>query len=64
MASTGTVTPEHHEKGNSLFYAAIVIVIGFLGTSLAQPQVLGRIPIQNLLKNELHVDRSRIHGLI
>ena len=29
-----------------------------LGTTLAQPQVLGRIPMQNLLKNELHVDRA------
>jgi predicted MFS family arabinose efflux permease len=29
-----------------------------IGTTLAQPQVLGRIPIQNLLKNELHVDRA------
>jgi len=38
--------------------AAIVIVAGVMATTLAQPQLLGRIPLQNLLKNELHVSRS------
>lgn len=42
----------------SLLFAAIVIVIGVVGTTLGQPQVLGRIPLQNLLKNELHADRA------
>src|SRR5579864_8399905 len=53
-----TITQKRAETGKPLLYAAIVIVIGVLGTTLAQPQVLGRIPLQNLLKNELHVDRS------
>jgi MFS family permease len=57
MASA-TVIPDRGPKDKSLLYAAIIIVIGFLATTLAQPQVLGRIPIQNLLKNELHVDRA------
>src|SRR5271163_2456825 len=39
-------------------YAALVIVAGVLATTLAQPQVLARLPLQNLLKNELHVDRT------
>jgi predicted MFS family arabinose efflux permease len=42
----------------ALAQAAIVIVVGVLATTLAQPQVLARIPLQNLLKNELHVDRA------
>src|SRR5580700_9831924 len=42
----------------TLTYAAIVIVAGVLATTLAQPQVLARLPLQNLLKNELHLDRS------
>ncbi len=42
----------------TLTYAAIVIVVGVFATSLAQPQVLARLPLQNLLKNELHVGRS------
>jgi hypothetical protein len=58
MATT-TIEPHPQEKsGHPLLYASIVIIVGILGTTLAQPQVLGRIPIQNLLKNELHVDRA------
>jgi Major Facilitator Superfamily len=38
--------------------ASIVIAAGVLATSLAQPQILGGIPLENLLKNELHVDRA------
>jgi hypothetical protein len=37
---------------------SIVVIAGVLATTLAQPQQLGRIPIQNLLKNELHVARA------
>ena len=35
-----------------------MIVVGVIATTLAQTQVLARLPLQNLLKNELHVDRS------
>jgi BT1 family len=51
-------SPSRPASGKPLLYAAIVIVVGVLGTTLAQPQVLGRIPIQNLLKNELHASRA------
>ncbi|HVB40199.1 MAG TPA: MFS transporter [Terriglobales bacterium] len=51
-----------HKAGSSareaLVGAAVVIIAGILATSLSQPQVLARIPIQNLLKNQLHVDRT------
>jgi len=57
MDSTAT-TLEPRQNDRALLYAAIVIVVGVLGTTLAQPQVLGRIPLQNLLKNELHADRA------
>ena len=56
--ATATIAQDQQKSDKSLLYAAIVIVVGVLGTTLAQPQVLGRIPIQNLLKNELHVDRA------
>jgi Major Facilitator Superfamily len=46
----------------ALKYAALVIVAGVLATTLAQPQVLARLPLQNLLKNELHVDRTANAG--
>src|SRR5215469_12791762 len=38
--------------------AAILIVVGVLATTLAQPGVLSAIPLRNLLKNELHATRS------
>jgi predicted MFS family arabinose efflux permease len=43
---------------STVLAAALVIAFGVLGTTLAQTQILGRIPIQNLLKNALHVDRA------
>jgi predicted MFS family arabinose efflux permease len=39
-------------------HAAIVVGVGVLATSLAQPQLLAGIPLENLLKNELHIDRA------
>ncbi len=47
------------ETGNrALMHAAIIIIVGVFATTLAQPQVLGKLPLQNLLKNELHVDKA------
>ena len=45
-------------RKRTFFDAAVVIVVGILATTLAQQQSLGKIPLQNLLKNELHVDRA------
>src|SRR3984957_10423098 len=42
----------------TLLIAGTVITVGFLTTTLAQPRVLVHIPLQNLLKNVLHTDRS------
>jgi MFS family permease len=42
----------------ALMLASIVIVVGVFSTTLAQTGVLARIPLQNLLKNELHVSRT------
>lgn len=38
--------------------AATLIVIGIFSTTLAQDALLGRLPLLNLLKNELHVSRT------
>jgi len=48
--------PDHDSK--QLRSAAVIIIFGTLGTTLALPHVLGKVPLQNLLKNELHVDRA------
>src|SRR5271163_5241298 len=53
-----TPTASRRRPDKSLIYAALVIIAGVLATTLAQPQVLARLPLQNLLKNELHLDRS------
>jgi hypothetical protein len=53
-----TLTAARRRPDKSLIYAALVIIAGVLATSLAQPQVLARLPLQNLLKNELHLDRT------
>ena len=53
-----TATGARQRPDKALRYAALVIVAGVLATTLAQPQVLARLPLQNLLKNELHADRT------
>jgi hypothetical protein len=58
MASSTIARNPREENPKAMLHASIVIIIAFLGTTLAQPEVLGRIPLQNLLKNELHVDRA------
>jgi MFS family permease len=50
--------PTRQQPDRALIYAALVIVAGVLATTLAQTQVLARLPLQNLLKNELHADRT------
>jgi predicted MFS family arabinose efflux permease len=55
-----SATPTHQRPADNkpLRLAALVIVVGVLSTYLAQTHVMARIPLQNLLKNALHVDRS------
>jgi MFS family permease len=50
--------PTRQQPDKALIYAALVIIAGVLATTLAQTQVLARLPLQNLLKNELHADRT------
>jgi Major Facilitator Superfamily len=57
MAAAATAG-KSQDSNRSLIHAAIVVAVGVLATTLSQPQMLGRIPIQNLLKNELHADRA------
>jgi hypothetical protein len=58
MGDIAAVTSIQQRPRNALIYAALVIVAGVLATTLAQTQVLARLPLQNLLKNELHADRT------
>jgi MFS family permease len=49
-------------RTNGYLQAVILIVVGFFATTLAQPQVLARLPLTNLMKNELHLTRSTVSG--
>src|SRR5215472_8430386 len=53
-----TPTPNRQRPDKALLYGALVIIAGVLATTLAHTQVLARLPLQNLLKNELNVDRT------
>jgi MFS family permease len=54
-----TAASNPQEKpGKALLHAAIVIIFGALATSLPLTHILALIPLRNLLKNELHVDRT------
>lgn len=53
-----TAADERKSGSTSLMFAAVIIIVGVFATTLAQPQVMGRLPLQNLLKNELHVSRT------
>jgi hypothetical protein len=55
-AKVSTERPQSQTR--SFVMAAIVVVVGILATTLPQTHLLARLPIQNLLKNELHVSRS------
>jgi MFS family permease len=43
---------------SSFARAAALVVVGIISTSLAQDALLGKLPLQNLLKNGLHESRT------
>lgn len=49
--ATGPNTPKSKRE---YFFAAIVVLVGVFCVTLPQFQVMGYIPLKNLLKNELH----------
>jgi hypothetical protein len=57
--SVASPTTQVSQKGNAtLTNAVIVVIAGGLATTVALPQMLARIPLQNLLKNAPLVDRA------
>jgi Major Facilitator Superfamily len=47
-------------EDRNLLHLALVIVFGIFATTLPQPQVLGKLPLQFLLKNEVGVTREQM----
>jgi predicted MFS family arabinose efflux permease len=57
MASAATL--DDRQKNHALFVQAVIVVfVGITAVTLSQQNVLGLIPLKNLLKNELHEDRA------
>ncbi len=49
------------QTGN-LGLIVLFVTLGIVATTLPQPQVLGKIPLQHLLKSDLHVTRQQMAG--
>ena len=59
--ATVAVPPEPAKtkfEDRSLMTLTIIIIFGIFATTLPQPQVLGKLPLQFLMKNTLHVSRT------
>ena len=56
--NTAANARQSSEDRRSLLYAFIVVFFGITAVTLSQQQAIGLIPLRNLLKNELHVDRA------
>ena len=52
--------PKSGLRTDNLNLIIIFIALGIFATTLPQPQVLGKIPLQHLLKSELHVSRTEM----
>jgi len=47
-------------RNRNLLPLSLIIVFGIFATTMAQPQVLGRLPLQFLLKDQVHVTREQM----
>jgi MFS family permease len=53
-----SIEDKTHYSRLSLPLAAVLLIAGIFTSTMPQPQVLGKIPLQNYLKNTLHVPRA------
>jgi BT1 family len=63
MVLTAAETTESQTR-RALMLAVIVVVVGVMATTLAQTQLLGLIPIRNLLKNTMHASREHTAAFV
>ena len=54
------VLPNSKSQQTNVSLIALVIIVGIFATTLPQPAVLGKLPLQNLLKNELHLSKTAV----
>lgn len=52
--------PTSRIPSDSFLHVGILVAAGIFATTLAQPQVMGKLPLQHLLKDSLHVTREQM----
>jgi MFS family permease len=61
MAETDAfAAPRPKVENRSLLPLALVIIFGIFASTMPQPQALGKLPLQFLLKNDVHVTREQM----
>jgi MFS family permease len=61
MAETDAfAVPRPKVENRSLLPLALIIIFGIFASTMPQPQALGKLPLQFLLKNEVHVTREQM----
>ena len=55
-----TLSPRAKVEKRNLLPLGLIIVFGIFASTLPQPLVLGRLPLQFLLKNDVHVTREQM----
>jgi MFS family permease len=55
-----STSPRKDLQKRNLRALSLVIIFGIFATTMAQPQVLGRLPLQFLLKNDVYVTREQM----
>ena len=58
----GNPLPKTKYATESFTLLALILVVGIFASTLPQPQALGKLPLQNLLKTSLHATREQSAG--
>lgn len=58
--SQGTDVAPNKIADRNLVHIGLIIVVGILATTMPQPQTLGKLPLQHILKDTVHVDKTQM----
>ena len=58
--TTSSASPQTKAAKHNLLPLGLIIVFGIFASTLPQPQALGKLPLQFLLKNDVHVTREQM----
>jgi Major Facilitator Superfamily len=60
--TAASASPRTTLDNRSLLPLGLIIVFGIFASTMPQPQALGKLPLQFLLKNDVHVTREQMAG--